>query len=76
MKKKSKIFTKFKDWKMEIENLNRRKNKILMSDSDDEHKDNKFLEFCINEGIKRHLNVKKTPNKMKLRKDEHNSYGV
>ncbi|KAI5323960.1 hypothetical protein L3X38_033033 [Prunus dulcis] len=58
---KSEIFTKFKEWKAEVENLTGRKIKILKSDNGGEYKDNKFLEFCRSEGIKRHFTVKKTP---------------
>ncbi|CAL9005189.1 unnamed protein product, partial [Prunus brigantina] len=40
---------------VEVENLTRRKIKILRSDNGGEYKDNKFLEFCSSEGIKRHF---------------------
>ncbi|VVA24985.1 PREDICTED: Retrovirus-related Pol poly from transposon [Prunus dulcis] len=40
---KSEIFTKFKEWKAEVENLTGRKIKILKSDNGAEYKDNKFL---------------------------------
>ncbi|CAL9005295.1 unnamed protein product [Prunus brigantina] len=46
---------------IEVENLTRRKIKILRSDNGGEYKDNKFLEFCSSEGIKRHFTVRKTP---------------
>lgn len=61
MKEKSKVFTKFKEWKMEVENLTGRKIMILKSDNGGEYKDSKFLDFCKSEGIKRYFTVKKTP---------------
>ncbi|BFG24560.1 hypothetical protein CerSpe_108340 [Prunus speciosa] len=61
MKEKSDVFTKFKVWKAEVENLTGRKIKVLRSDNGGEYKDSKFLEFCKSEGIKRHFTVKKTP---------------
>ncbi|CAL8117260.1 unnamed protein product [Prunus armeniaca] len=61
MKEKSEVFTKFKEWKAEVENLTGRKIKILRSDNGGEYKDSKFLEFCKSEGVKRHFTVKKMP---------------
>ncbi|CAL2228537.1 unnamed protein product [Prunus armeniaca] len=68
MKEKSEVFTKFKEWKPEVENLTGRKIKILMSENGGEYKDSKFLEFYINEGIKRHFIVRRHPNKMEPRR--------
>ncbi|CAL9020877.1 unnamed protein product, partial [Prunus brigantina] len=53
MNEKSEVFTKFKEWKAEVENLTGRKIKILKRENGGEYKDNKFLEFCRSEGIKR-----------------------
>ncbi|CAL2253803.1 unnamed protein product [Prunus armeniaca] len=61
IKEKSKVFTKFKEWMAEVKNLTKKKIKILRSDNGGEYKDNKFLEFCRNEGIKRHFTLKKVP---------------
>ncbi|VVA34859.1 PREDICTED: Retrovirus-related Pol poly from [Prunus dulcis] len=58
---KSKVFTKLKEWKVEVEKLMGRKIKILRCDNRGEYKDNKFLEFCKSKGVKRHFIVKKTP---------------
>ncbi|CAL2237328.1 unnamed protein product [Prunus armeniaca] len=61
MKEKSEVFTKFKECKVEIENLTAKKNNILRSDNGGEYKDSKFMEFCKSEGVKRHFIVKKMP---------------
>ncbi|CAL9004270.1 unnamed protein product [Prunus brigantina] len=60
-KEKSEVFTKFKECKVEIENLTARKNNILRSDNGGEYKDRKFMEFCKSEGVKRHFILKKMP---------------
>lgn len=60
MKEKFEVVTKFKEWKVEIENLTRRKIKILRIDNEEKYKDSKFLEFCKSEGVKRHFTMKKT----------------
>ncbi|CAL9026377.1 unnamed protein product [Prunus brigantina] len=41
---KSKVFTKFKEWKSKVENLTGRKIKILRSDNEGEYKDSKFMQ--------------------------------
>ncbi|CAL2228921.1 unnamed protein product [Prunus armeniaca] len=61
MEEKYEVFTKFKEWKAEVENLTERKINILRSDNGGEYKDSKFLEFCKSEGVKRHFTVRKTP---------------
>ena len=61
MREKSEVFTKFKEWKAEVENQTGRKIRYLRSDNGGEYRDNKFLQFCREEGITRHFTVKKTP---------------
>ncbi|KAK0602606.1 hypothetical protein LWI29_035187 [Acer saccharum] len=59
MREKSEVFTKFKEWKAEVKNQTGRKIRYLRSDNG-EYRDNKFLQFCKEEGITRHFTVKKT----------------
>ena len=61
MREKSEVFTKFKERKVEVENQTGRKIRYLRSDNGGEYRDNKFLQFCREEGITRHFTVKKTP---------------
>jgi len=61
MREKSEVFSKFKEWKAEVENQTGRKIKYLRSDNGGEYRDGRFLEFCKKEGIIRHFTVKKTP---------------
>ena len=61
MKTKNEVFTKFKEWKAEVENQTGRKIKCLRSDNGGEYRDKKFLQLCKDEGITRHFTVKKTP---------------
>ncbi|XP_040372400.1 uncharacterized protein LOC112194950 [Rosa chinensis] len=58
MREKSEVFTKFKEWKTEVENLTGRKIKYLRSNSGSEYRMKRFLQFCKDEGITRHFTVK------------------
>ena len=58
---KLETFTKFKLWKIEVENQTRRKIKCLGSDNSIEHIDSRFIELCKEHGIKRHFTIQKTP---------------
>ena len=61
MQEKSEVFKKFKEWKAEVENQTGRKIKYLRSDIGGEYRNNRFMEFCMHQGITRHFTVKKTP---------------
>src|SRR5436190_10643897 len=61
MREKFEVFEKFKEWKAEVKNQTGRKIKYLRSDNGGEYRDNRFIEFCKQQGITRHFTVKKTP---------------
>ncbi len=61
MQHKSDVFAKFKVWKAEVENQTGRKIKCLRTDNGTEYKEKKFMQFCEQQGIKRHFTVRKTP---------------
>lgn len=58
---KSEVFSRFRQWKAEVENQTGRKIKYLRSDNGLEYKDSEFMKFCSSEGITRHFTVKGTP---------------
>ena len=60
MKQKSKVFDKFKLWKVEVENQTDRKIKYLRYDNGTEYTDSQFQKFCEEHGIQRHFSVRKT----------------
>jgi hypothetical protein len=51
MKNKSKVFTKFKEFKVLVENQSRLEIKVLILDSGGEYFSNEFDEFCKHVGI-------------------------
>ena len=61
MKNNYEVFTKFKEWKAQVENQTGIKVKYLRIDNGCEYRNGKFLQFCKNEGITRHFTVPKTP---------------
>ena len=61
MREKSKVFGKFKEWKVEVKNQIGCKIKYLNSDNRGEYHNGRFMEFCRQRGITRHFIVKKTP---------------
>lgn len=61
MKHKLEVFDIFRQWKARVENQTEKKLKYFRSDNGKEFKNNKFLEFCKDEGIIRHFSVKRTP---------------
>ena len=52
LKKKSKVFDTFRKWKAMVENEIGLKIKRVRSDNGGEYRDNRFREFCTNNGIK------------------------
>ena len=58
MRKKSDVFAKFKEWKAEVENQTGRKIKHLHYDNGGKYRDNRFMEFCKQDGSNRHFTVK------------------
>lgn len=61
MKYKDEVFTKFKEFKVEVENLTERRITILRSDNGGEHKSKEIIAFCKDFGIKRELIVPCNP---------------
>ena len=57
LKNRSEAFAKFKKWKAEVENQARRKIKCLRSNNGIKYKDEEFLKFCEDYGIKKHFTV-------------------
>ena len=61
LKNKSDAFSKFKQWKILIENLTDEKLKTLRTDNGLEFYNDEFGTFCRECGIQRHTSVRKTP---------------
>ena len=61
LKKKSKVFDTFRKWKAMVENETGLKIKRVRSDNGGEYRDNRFREFCANNGIKMEKTVPMTP---------------
>ena len=61
LKKKSKVFDTFRKWKAMVENETGLKIKRVRSDNGGEYRDNRFREFCVNNGIKMEKTVPMTP---------------
>eukprot|EP00253_Pinus_taeda_P012749 PITA_12749 len=57
MKTKDEVFTKFPEFKVEMENLTERRIKLLRSDSGGEYTSKEIIAFCKEFGIKRELIV-------------------
>jgi transposase InsO family protein len=57
LKNKDGFLAKFQEFKAQVENLTRRKIKILGSDNGGEHTSKEFNNFCIEVGIKREFTV-------------------
>lgn len=53
MKSKDEIFDHFKEFKALVENVTRKKMKVLHSDNGGEYIDKDFTYFCVKEGIRR-----------------------
>jgi transposase InsO family protein len=61
LKSKDEVFGKFKEFKSLIENLSKRKIKILRSDNGGDHTSKEFVSFCRDVGIKRELTTLYNP---------------
>ena len=61
MKSKDEVFGKFKEFKALIENLSKRKIKILRLDNGGEYTSKEFVNFCRDVGIKRELTTPYNP---------------
>jgi transposase InsO family protein len=61
LKSKDEVFSKFKEFKALIENLSKRKIKILRSDNGREYTLKEFVIFCRDVGIKRELTIPYNP---------------
>ena len=61
LKKKSEVFDTFRKWKAMVENETGLKIKRMRSNNGGEYRDNKFREFCANNGIKMEKTVPMTP---------------
>jgi transposase InsO family protein len=61
LKSKDEVYSKFKEFKALIENLSKRKIKILRSDNGGEHTSKEFVNFCRDVGIKRELTTPYNP---------------
>ncbi|KAH9803716.1 hypothetical protein KPL71_001892 [Citrus sinensis] len=61
IKKKSDVFTVFKEYKARVERESGKKIKCLRTDNGGEYTDGEFLAFCKQEGIQRQFTVAYTP---------------
>jgi transposase InsO family protein len=61
LKNKDGVLAKFQEFKAQVENLTRRKIKVLRSDNGGEYTSKEFISFCIEVGIKRELTVPYNP---------------
>jgi transposase InsO family protein len=61
LKSKDEVFRKFKEFKALIENLSKRKIKILRSDNGGEYTSKEFVNFCKDAGMKRELTTPDNP---------------
>ena len=61
LNKKSEVFDTFRKWKAMVENETGLKNKRVRSDNGGEYRDNRFREFCANNGIKMEKTFPMTP---------------
>ena len=61
LKKKDEVFEIFKEFKSLVENLSKKKTKILRSDNGGEFTLNEFNDFCKEAGIKRELTIPHNP---------------
>ena len=61
LKKKDEVFERFKEFKALVENLSKKKIKILRSDNGGEFTSSEFNEYCKKDGIKRELTIPYNP---------------
>jgi len=53
MRTKDEVFSKFKEFKDQVENMTGKKIKVLRIDNGGEYTSNEFIDFCKEAGIKR-----------------------
>jgi transposase InsO family protein len=68
LKSKDEMFGKFKEFKALIENLSKRKIRILKIDNGGEYTSNEFVIFCKDAGIKRELTTPYNPQQNRVAK--------
>jgi hypothetical protein len=61
LKSKNEVFSKFKEFKSLIENISKRKIKVLRSDNGREYTSKEFVNYCKEVGIKRELTTPYNP---------------
>jgi transposase InsO family protein len=61
MKTKDEVFSRFQEFKAQVENQTGRRIKVLRSDNGGEYTSNDFKDFCKEAGIKRELTVSYNP---------------
>jgi hypothetical protein len=61
LKSKDEVFSKFQEFKVEIENLTNKKIKTLRTDNGGEYTSKEFVAFCKSAGIRRELTVPHNP---------------
>jgi transposase InsO family protein len=61
MKTKDEVFSRFREFKAQVENQTGKKIKVLRSDNGGEYTSNDFKDFCKEAGIKRELTVSYNP---------------
>jgi transposase InsO family protein len=61
LKTKDEVFSKFQDFKAEIENLTNKKIKTLRTNNGGEYTSKEFVDFCKSAGIRRDLTVPHNP---------------
>ena len=60
LKAKSKVFERFREFKILVENQTGRKIRVLRTDNGSEYTSNEFLEYCSSKGIKKEHTVPPT----------------
>ena len=61
LKAKSKVFERFREFKILVENQTWKKIRVLRTDNEGEYTSNEFMEYCSAEGIKKKHTVPHTP---------------
>ena len=61
LKAKSEAFERFREFKTLVENQTRKKIQVLRTDNGGEYTSNEFIEYCLDEGIKKEHTVPHTP---------------
>jgi transposase InsO family protein len=61
MKTKDEVFSHFREFKTQVENMTRKKIKVLRTDNGGEYTSSEFIDFCKEAGIKREKTVPYNP---------------